>query len=515
MTLSKNTVAHDLFDRGTWEESLAETEGLSDAVKRCKTELGTCEPLAEDLFFDLYKYNPALLPEAEIEPGHRFNRSLVQRAQEMPEHAKLRSFTKSDAMQSVMGASLILEHVTKNLTPEEKKRIKDQAKQAENLEQQLEDLKKALEKAEEAAENPPFNSDGTPAPPEGPTPEEVQEQIQQTQQAAKKLEQNIQATIDQTAQRTRQAVREGLSAAVQDARDVTEFASGYGIEPGELKRLPFQERVALAKRIRSNHKLQEVARELGRVRRLAFAKQQARVKKVPTEIAKVRLGNDVPDVLISEKALLADETLENLWWLRYATEDLVQHDYKGREFVGKGPIIACYDGSSSMTGFREVWAKAIVLTLADLARAQGRDFAAIQFGSKTQVKVWRFPKGQPEKERLTSILEVAEFWFAGGTDFETPLTEAMKVIEESAFNKADVVFITDGEAAVSAAWLREYKKLKAAKEFRNYGILVGTSPPQVMRDLCDIAISIVDVLKEADKNNLDKGMFIFEELTPP
>lgn len=407
MDLSKNTVRTDYFDRETWQEAMAQTEGLPEAVARCKAELGTCDVLAEDLFADLYKMHPELLPEGEVQQGYRFNRTLVQRAQEMPEHAKLRSMTKLDPLQSVLGASMVLEHVTKSLSNQEKEKLKDQAEQAERLQERLDKLQQDL------ANTPPPQQPETPDP-HAQQRQQAQEAIQAVKAEVAALDKQAQSLVDASAQRVRAAMRQGLAKAAEEARDLIEFAAGYGVEPGELRRLPFEERVALAKRLRGNPKLRAVAKELGRVRRLAFARQQARVKRVPSEIVGIIQGDSIVDALVSEKALLADPDLEVLFWRRYVAGELLQHDHRGRAKVGKGPIIACYDGSGSMNGAPETWAKAVVIALADLARSQGRDYAAIQFGSKGQLKTWRLPREQPEKERLNAILEVAEFWFSGG-----------------------------------------------------------------------------------------------------
>src|SRR5207245_9845248 len=48
---------------------------------------------------------------------------------------------------------------------------------------------------------------------------------------------------------------------------------------------------------------------------------------------------------------------------------------------GRGPMIVCLDGSGSMAGDKEIWSKAVALTLLEIARRQRRLFRFICFSS--------------------------------------------------------------------------------------------------------------------------------------
>lgn len=497
---SRLTIRGDAFDQATWRETILETEGLIPPA--CQQQLGTCAELAEDLFRALYKYAPELRPDAEIHPGWLHNRSLVEKAQSMPEYEALRGFTKLDALYAAASASTMLQTVLAEVDAKDLDKWREQAEEAQAQQNQLRELEDALAKQPP----PPEGGEASPERQELESKrQELESKVQQAQAAQRDLTKAIQQHAESTTGSMRAAIQSGLKKAAEEARDLQEFASGYGTEPGQLKRVPFKERVELAKRLKDNPKLAQVAREIGRIRRLAFAMQQKRVKKVPNEIVGVTLGDDLQDALTSELALLSDPDLEDQFWLKLTQGALLQHEYHGHEKIGKGPIICCYDGSMSMNGAPEVWAKAVTIVLADLARTQGRDFAAIQFGSKGQLKAWRIVKGKTtEQERLQATLEIAEYWFAGGTDFETPLDEAVRILKESAFKKADVLFVTDGECRVSEEWLRGYNAVKKAKEFRVWGVLIGETPPQVMRQITDACVTALD-MTATHRGDLDKG----------
>ena len=75
--------------------------------------------------------------------------------------------------------------------------------------------------------------------------------------------------------------------------------------------------------------------------------------------------------------------------------------------------------------------------------------------------MFQFPAGR--KPPLGDVLDLAEF-FAGGTNFETPLAVATGLLEAE-YNQAgkmrgNIVFISDDECQVSDEWLRAWQDAK-------------------------------------------------------
>ena len=56
---------------------------------------------------------------------------------------------------------------------------------------------------------------------------------------------------------------------------------------------------------------------------------------------------------------------------------LLCYRLRGADERGRGPMIVCLDGSSSMAGEKEMWSKAVALTLLEIARRQRRLFRFI------------------------------------------------------------------------------------------------------------------------------------------
>ena len=67
----------------------------------------------------------------------------------------------------------------------------------------------------------------------------------------------------------------------------------------------------------------------------------------------------------------------------------------------------------------------------------------ILFSTRTQI--FKYEKG---KIKSSDMINLAQTFLGGGTDFALPLERAMNVINESRFKQADLIFVTDGEDRV-------------------------------------------------------------------
>ena len=130
---------------------------------------------------------------------------------------------------------------------------------------------------------------------------------------------------------------------------------------------------------------------------------------------------------------------------------------------GKGPMIVCIDVSSSMQGEKELWAKAVGLTLMDIARRQRRLFRAVMFSSgDTSLKVLDLNRERRYQPELAKVIEMAEYFPGGGTDFQQPLDAAVALLEERKLKRGDIVIITDGESQVANEWLAHLKRAQGS-----------------------------------------------------
>ncbi|WP_048095776.1 vWA domain-containing protein [Archaeoglobus fulgidus] len=130
-----------------------------------------------------------------------------------------------------------------------------------------------------------------------------------------------------------------------------------------------------------------------------------------------------------------------------------------------------------MAGEKEQWTKAVSLATIDLAVKDRRPWAFVAFDAKIKdVKVFR---KQPKPE---DVLEIMKIGASGGTNYELPLREVMKIIEqEKDFTKADVLFISDGECSIPPEFLEEFISFKKKCNVRIMGVLIGGVPNVIAR----------------------------------
>ena len=173
---------------------------------------------------------------------------------------------------------------------------------------------------------------------------------------------------------------------------------------------------------------------IGRFRQMAAGQRARRIENVPGELVGIETGDDLGRLIPSELAALGVPVMRAVFAARYAEHRLFVYEQRGETEAGQGAIICCVDCSGSMgtpvagTGLSgEAWAKGCALAMLDQARAARRDFAGILFSSAGEVKVFRFPAAQPA--RIADVLDFAEFFWGGGTNFEEPLGQAMDLLE--------------------------------------------------------------------------------------
>jgi uncharacterized protein with von Willebrand factor type A (vWA) domain len=173
---------------------------------------------------------------------------------------------------------------------------------------------------------------------------------------------------------------------------------------------------------------------------------------------------------------------------------------RGVDDRGRGPMIVCLDGSPSMAGDNEIWAKAVTLTLLEIAQRQRRLFRAICFASaETPLRTLDLNRQQRYTPDLQKVFELAEYFPGGGTDFQLPLDAALTCLKDARYKRGDIVFITDGECRVDPLWLAELKQAKAKLDFRLLSVLIDVGPSSLgaLREFSDRITTITNLTSEA------------------
>jgi len=503
-------IAADRFDQMTWCDTLAQ----AGALRELGGDLGERHDYAADLLADVflaaYKTAPQLREIGEMDSSRLVNHQVAATLLASPEFAELRRETVGDPYAAAMaviaqGPAL--------------RRMLDKAETAQQAAQAAADARQqATEAAQAVAEA--LERAAAQAGEEGTVPagaaqeiEDATAQAEAAQQAAQAADETTRQALAMAAPGIRTAARRSAAKAAEQAREEAALFAAWGIGPGQLQRLSFAARARLAARLRTG-RLTQWAELIGRFRQMATAERARKTEHAPGELVGITLGDDLGALIPSELASLGVPAMRAVFAARYAEQRLFVYDQRGETETGQGAIIACIDCSGSMGTPRaggvsgEAWAKACALALLDQARTARRDFAGILFSSAGQHQVFRFPACHPPA--IDDVLDFAETFYGGGTDFQTPLDDAVALLEAEHNTdgrmRGDIVLITDGQCLVTEDWMRSWNERKARLGYRLFGIAVATTPGPVLEALSDNLRTITD-LAGPDATGAARDMF--------
>jgi uncharacterized protein with von Willebrand factor type A (vWA) domain len=265
-------------------------------------------------------------------------------------------------------------------------------------------------------------------------------------------------------QKLRQLARIGHAATAVAEKKVSEFSETvqcWGVEKGELHRMGMPEAFGLLERMRRSASFLTFAKLLGRLRAIAAKKARSVAEGEGRRMPRTEYGRDLARIHASELVALVHPATRYDAYQRWTRGELRLHGTQTKRTLGEGPVIVCEDASGSMDGAKQQWAKGITLALALYAKLRKRGFGWIVFDGAVR-KAQQYPGG-----RITAVqmLEIAETRAGGGTNFELPLRRAIQMIIREGLDKADIVFVTDGDCAVSTEFLAEFAATKARYGF--------------------------------------------------
>lgn len=262
-------------------------------------------------------------------------------------------------------------------------------------------------------------------------------------------------------------ISRSAKAAVEKAKQVQSIIAAWSDEPGNMGRTA--ENAALLEQVRANQKLRDIAKYLGRFREIVAQGKKNTYAYGRGEKYSLELGNDITRALTSELAMLAAPITVPLFLRKYQKKQIKQYQRREPVYKGMGDIICCLDESGSTKGDAEAWGKAVALALLDIAADRSRSFALIHFSGSGNCKTDIF---RPDQYTLKDKTAAAECFLDGGTDYVTPLTEAIRLMETERFENADVVFITDGFCELPKEFADVLSQKQQELSFRITGILL-------------------------------------------
>lgn len=450
MSRDRFVIEQDLYDQDAFNGLYEQSEALKAYGRK---EQGYRD-LLEDIWASLYKVSPVL---KEKVPSHlRFHKQVMEGVIQTTQYHTLRPKTRLDEVASAIATVSVARQLEDELGEEQlrKEMIKKQ------MHREITELQQAIDTIDQVLQH--AANQGKPA------PERLLDKKNRYKAAIDQLKQDLKSLgRAPSKQKVRIAVRRGLASAEQAIEEIE--ALGYGTGSGQMAKVNPEDRIKLAEKLIYNTKFREIARMAGRLKNIAMKKQKDKIKHGRDEIVDITTGNDLARVLPSELVYLKNPLTKRIFLRRFAERQLLQYEMQGQDTKAKGPIIVCIDCSGSMRGYREMWAKAVAFALMQIAVKQKRKFSTICFSSSSEIEKWVV--NNPSEVTPDLIISIIETFFGGGTDFQTPLNEALSIMSD--MPEADVIFITDGDCEVTDIWLNEFLKNKNNLRFKVYSIQVG------------------------------------------
>ena len=464
------SVRRDSFDKSAWDQMVGQLPPLRRQIDELAEKHPTSPAAYEDLFNLLNQGDPRFHARSEMKPDHRVQHAMMQQLGKADDMEWIRQETAYDEYNTAL-AMLTMDERMKDAF--------DHIQEAQEMAQALEEaLREALQNAQSAMPSP----GGQPGDAGEPSPVEVEAAIQALEQAMQAVADH-EDVADQTGEDAAALLDLAASEARKELEAEQEIIKGYGLNKGQLQQMPFEERRRLMESL-NRGRMERLAKMLGTFRPVADAERRRKVRHAPAEVVDVTTGNDLHRIVGAEFSNLAMPELEDLFWLRYAKHGLMQYETQGAENAGQGPIIYLCDESGSMDSrvdadgnTCEMWSKAVAMALVDQARRSNRDFIYIGFASRHEQWECRFEGGQTAD--VTQLIQFAQHFFAGGTNYERPLTRAMELIGEYLAKRGqarpDVVLVTDGACRVNEDFAAQWQEVRERADVTCWGIQIGES----------------------------------------
>ncbi|MBH24926.1 MAG: hypothetical protein CMH57_10825 [Myxococcales bacterium] len=476
-------VEHDAYDRAAWGRVRDESPTLRERLEAGQRIFPGFEALGQDVFCALFKYTLTLAPPAEATEGRTaLARQVLGWVRSAKGLERLRAETVLDEPRAGLGTLWVLDRVYQMLTHPE--RFSQRRLLAEfelkQLEEQVEELEEQLSEAAELSETPLAERD-----PDAfqSTLDTLEGELSEARRDLKRMRGEQARSLSRLPADTQTRIRDLLDTLPErieeNERELSAFGQHLGLPDGATGGSAAA-KMELGDELAQSPKLRLLSRMVGAFREFAQAQRRATFERRPAEVHAIDMGRDLARLLPAELSLRRHPLLRQEFMRRFAEAKLLQYAVEGQERAGRGPMIVCLDGSGSMRGEKELWAKAVALTLLEIARKQKRHFRAIVFsGGRHDLRVFdllQMPSpgiSEPPKVELRDVMEFADHFPGGGTHFEAPLDQALELLEAHPdLKRGDIVFITDGAASISSAWLTRFKAAQARLEFSVYAVLV-------------------------------------------
>lgn len=491
-TLSEHTVCATRVDHAVFRDLRKRAPKIDETVTTPPTlpngeqlDPRIWERLSEDIWTEYFGDDePDLRQRQKIDQRFKVNRELADKQMRDETFRDTRSMTRGQILESAIATKGALESLGKSYGDElaehgeRENRIAADQDELDNIDDMLEHLRE-------------LRREGDPG---GLTTEDIDDKIREAAKRKRGVTTALAGQLQEQAQHAGDlidAARKAASAAAESASEAVEVASLLpGKDAGPRRRVSPDLMIEFANRVGESQTLRKVLDLMGRLElSMGTVRRQMR-RGGYEEMVDIEMGADLRLVLPQEKMLVMHPVGRKDFFRRYTERSLMQYEMWSEQELKKGPLIFGADGSDSMRGLPNEFCRGLTLAACGIGNREGRNTAAIEFGSTGELREFWFPGDKPLD--TATALDFAEHFFAGGTDINQVLLRAHDMIKEEApFHSADLVIVTDGGDYVTESTIVLRDRLREMG-VKIHGIAIGIPPTPYLLTVCDNTSSVFD-----------------------
>ena len=453
------------IEQAIFDDLYEDTSELADVEERGKQKLKTFDSLVNDVFQSIYGLNPKYIDEKDIsELSKKFNKSIIQDLNKDDNFTAIKSVCEGKELPSISATEEFSGKLLKNLDTLMSKATggKGKVEGLDKIEQDklelMSELSKLLKKRETIPETQRESIDDR--------------VIKAANRMLAKKEQSdmfsnlIENKMRQNAPYIQSVVSSAAASALDRAKETQYAVMAWGNGDADMKKNSVN--MQILKRTAKSDKLRYIARFLGRYKEMLNSKRLSGYKYGTGEKYDIEYGNNISKLLTSELSMLASPEMIPLFLKKYQNKTLKQYRKREPIYKGKGDIIVCLDESSSTYGENNAYGMAIAMVLYEMCKLNNANFALVHFSTETKLDF--FPKNT--KATAEQVMNCAETFLNGGTDFEKPLEEVISLVHNAKLENPDVVFITDGVCKLPNDFIPVIRNFKEETGMKLTGILL-------------------------------------------
>lgn len=485
------------IEQAIFDDLHSEAEALTECEQTGKEKLKSFDSLVNDVFQSVYALKPKYIEETDLSAlSKQFNKSILESLMADENYSSVKSVCEGKELPAISATEEFSEQLLGNLDTLMDKATGGKGK-ADAIDKMQRDKEMLLEKMQELMEK----REHTPEPERSGLDKKIihtANRVQAKNEQAELFERLLENNIRQSRGVIRECVASAAEAALGKAQETKSAVLAWG--DGDYAMQKNELNTEVLKRCAGSEKLRYIAQFLGRYKELLNSKRLAGFAYGRGEKYDIEYGNNLSRTLTSDLSLLADSSLLPLFVRKYQKKGLKQYRRREPEYKGRGDIIVCLDESGSTFGENSAYGMAIAMVLCELCKINHTSFALVHFANRTKTYVFSKERQIPGNV----VMECAETFLGGGTNFDHPLQEAIRLMCSEDFEKPDIVFITDGVCDVSPEILNGFRQMKDGTGAQLTGILLdkGEYIDFTLKQFADKIYHTSELLQEQIVENL-------------